>query len=99
MIVACKKETMKGESRVALIPNNLERRGGAFMTREEARKIANYALPTLLQDLPMHMKLELLRHGKFANKESLFEHFAAKLADTIQWAATEIENKKREQYI
>lgn len=69
------------------------------MTREESRKIANYALPKLLNSLPRHMKFELLSRGDSGNEESLLEKLVAKHADDILWTATKIENEKREQYI
>jgi|GEM_PF-2767678 len=69
------------------------------MTREESQKIANFTLPRLLHSLPFHIKLELLKRGDSGNEESLLEQLTSKHADDILWAASDIENKRREQYI
>jgi len=67
------------------------------MEFEEAREIAKYVVPRLLVELPVEIKLQLIKPGE--NEDGLLFRLIEKAASDIRWAAVGIENKKREQYM
>lgn len=68
------------------------------MELEGARKLAQYVVGRSLSDLPLDMKMRLIRPGE--NEDGLLSRLVEKAASDIQWwMATNLENQTRERYI
>lgn len=68
------------------------------MTRGEAKKIAEYALPRLLGGLPKEMRAILVLQ-KGEDKKTAMERLTHKLASDIQWIASDIEAREEAKYV
>lgn len=67
------------------------------MTQEDAREIAEYALPRLLNDLPKKIRAALIL--KSEDEETMRERLTRKLGYSIQWKASELEAKEKARYL
>ncbi|MFY9457706.1 MAG: hypothetical protein WAP23_02130 [Candidatus Spechtbacterales bacterium] len=67
------------------------------MELKRARQCARYVLGRSLSDLPLDMKMRLLRPGE--NEDSLLFRLVEKAAADIQWwMAANLENQTHEKY-
>ncbi|MFY9457405.1 MAG: hypothetical protein WAP23_00510 [Candidatus Spechtbacterales bacterium] len=64
------------------------------MELEVARKIAQYAVPRMLFELPQDMKIRLVRPEE--NQDSLLFRLVEKVAADIMYKASELEKQERE---
>ncbi len=68
------------------------------MELKEARKLAQFVFGRSLSDLPLDMKMRLIRPGE--NEDGLLSRLIEKAASDIQWwMAAHLENQTHEKYI